>query len=211
MWKLLLLLLLIFSIQLSFAKDKPSIGYAISLAGDTAPFLFAAPLIYKQFLKRYDLSFRVEYLDDRGKKQKLDGAKYREVFICGPMDSIRLFVKPNNVRLSEPNRGMGKYLFLEHLVKGKLNAYVVYVTHINDPKKEYIQTKEEYFKISTSKDLAFEKPGQGLLIPLKMGRKRDLTEYFSDCPALLKLYETENIAKASLEDLANQYNSLCGQ
>jgi hypothetical protein len=156
------------------------------------------------------IQYKVRYYDESGKKQTLrpDGA-----------DEIRFEYEGMEVRMiSCPNTlGGGSIfstaskIFLKLEIDGPLKLYRYY----------YKQSTPGYYGGAgggyspgasyTSDNLIFQKGNGPLKQPRTLAWKKDMLEYFSDCPALRERIESKDLRRKEIEAIVLYYNQNCGR
>jgi hypothetical protein len=63
----------------------------------------------------------------------------------------------------------------------------------------------------TVENLVFQKGNGPLKQPKSMGWKKDMIQYFSDCPALREQIESKEFRKKEVEAIVMYYNHNCGE
>ena len=66
-----------------------------------------------------------------------------------------------------------------------------------------------FLKLEMDGKLKLQKENGELKRPKGMSFRKDMTEYFSDCPALVEKIEDKDFRKSDLEMMVNFYNSNC--
>jgi hypothetical protein len=61
----------------------------------------------------------------------------------------------------------------------------------------------------TVDNLIFQKGNEPLKQPRSLGWKKDMLEYFSDCPALRERIEDKDLKRADIEAIVMYYNNNC--
>jgi hypothetical protein len=62
----------------------------------------------------------------------------------------------------------------------------------------------------TADNLIFQKGNGPLKQPRALGWKKDMLEYFSDCPALRERIESKDLRRKEIEAIVLFYNRQCG-
>lgn len=155
------------------------------------------------------IQYKLKYYDEAGKKHTLhpDDA-----------DEIRFEYEGMNVRMISCTNTMGDEnifssstrIFLKLEIDGPLRLYRYYFTQ-HSPGHYGGAGGYSPGTTYTVDNLIFQK-GNGLLKrPRVIGWKKDMLEYFSDCPALSEKLENKDLRRQEIEAIVLYYNEHCGK
>lgn len=155
------------------------------------------------------LQYRVKYFDETGKKHILKPDEATEIRFEHNGQLVRMISCKNNLDLGNMFT-RGSHLFLKLEIDGplKLLRYYYKQTHGGmmtagggySPGYSY-----------TADNLLFMKSDGRLKQPRALGWKKDMTEYFSDCPQLVNLIQGKDLRRREMEAIVMFYNKNCGR
>jgi len=195
-------LVFFFSIKL----QGQNIEGKIIFAHDTIDVTFKIPLIFpSQKIDFYRLQNKVKYFDSTGKKITLWPEDAKEIQFKYNNHNIRMLSRKNLIEFSADTA-----IFLRLVVDGELKLFYYYALAIlgtNSTSTGMVNmsssARDELFIMQKGNDELFD-----------TGRftfRKDMMEYFSDCPALSKLIETKEFLKDDVAEIVNYYNSKCNK
>jgi hypothetical protein len=153
--------------------------------------------------------YKVRYYDETGKKH---------IFRPDEADEIRFDYDGNEIRMISCLNTIGSKklfssssrIFLKLEIDGPLKLYRYY----------YKQTTGGYYGAPgmgyspgvtyTADHFIFQKGNGPLKRPRSLGWKKDMLEYFSDCPALRDRIESKDLRRKEIEAIVAFYNRQCG-
>lgn len=155
------------------------------------------------------IQYRVRYFDHFGKKQTLrpedaDEIRFNYLGMDVRMISCANTFDAGSIFSSSPK------IFLKIEIDGPLKLYRFY----------YTQTTGGSFNAGggyapgmtyTVDNLIFQKGNGPLKRPRSIGWKKDMLEYFSDCPALRDRIESKDLRKKEIEAIVMYYNQNCAK
>jgi hypothetical protein len=153
--------------------------------------------------------YRVRYFDESGKKQTLRPDDADEIRFDFEGVEIRMISVPNTIGAGSMFLSTRK-IFLKLEIDGVLRLYRYY----------YKQNTGGYFGAGggyypgatyTADNLIFQKGNGPLKQPRSLGWKRDILEYFSDCPALRDRIESKDLRRKEIEAIVIYYNQQCAR
>ena len=155
------------------------------------------------------IQYKVRYYDENGKKQTLhpddadeirfeyDGMEVRMVSCLNTIGAGGMFSVSNRI-------------FLKLEIDGPLRLYRYY----------YKQTNPGYYGAGggfsggmtyTVDNLIFQKGNGPLKQPRSLGWKKDMLDYFRDCPALRERLERKDLRRKEIEAIVLYYNQHCAR
>ncbi|RAV99282.1 hypothetical protein [Pseudochryseolinea flava] len=154
------------------------------------------------------IQFKVRYYDEAGKKQTLRPDDADEIIFDYEGMEVRMISCENTI--GGNIFSSSKRIFLKIEIDGPLKLYRYY----------YTQTSPGFsggagggYTPGTSyqmENLIFQKGDGPLKQPRTLGWKKDMLEYFSDCPALRERIEQKDLRRREIEAIVHYYNSNCG-
>jgi hypothetical protein len=153
--------------------------------------------------------YRVRYYDDSGKKQTLRPDDADEIQFEFDGMKVRMVSVPNTIGAGTLFSSTTK-IFLKLEIDGPLRLYRYY----------YKQSTGGSFGAGggyypgatyTADNLIFQKGNGPLKQPRSLGWKRDMLEYFSDCPALRERIESKDLRRKEIEAIVFYYNQQCAR
>jgi hypothetical protein len=157
------------------------------------------------------IQYRVRYYDENGKKRTLRPDDADEIrFNYEGMD-VRMIACPNTLGGGSVFSTAAR-IFLKLEIDGALRLYRFY----------YKQTTAGMYyggpgggyspgSVYTAENLVFQKGNGPLKQPRSIGWKKDMLQYFSDCPALQELIEGKDLRRKEIEAIVIYYNRNCGK
>lgn len=142
---------------------------------------------------------RVRYLDAKGKKRWLKPDQAKEYRFSWGGQDFRMVSHKYEVSMLF----LGSHVFLLQLIDGPVKMF------------EYRQTTNTGGgpnMASTSRQTIsylLKKGDDSLVEPRVLGFKKDMAEYFKDCPALVALIEGKEFKRRDLDEIVMFYNTRC--
>lgn len=156
------------------------------------------------------IQFKVRYYDENGKKQILRPDDADEIIFDFEGMEVRMISCPNTIggggMFSSSSR-----IFLKIEIDGPLKLYRYYYTQTNagfNGGAGGVYTPTTSYQVE---NLIFQKGIGPLKQPRSLGWKKDMLEYFSDCPELRERIENKDLRKREIEAIVNYYNANCGK
>ena len=205
------LLLITALLAISFHTYGKKIQGTIILNGNSREVTFdiKVPLLgYEPNFER--IQYKVRYYDESGKKQTLRPGDADEIRFKYAGMEVRMISRPNTLGSGGIFSTASK-IFLKLEIDGPLKLYRYY----------YKQSAPAYYGGAgggyspgasyTVENLIFQKGNGPLKQPRALGWKKDMLEYFSDCPALRELIESKDLRRKEIEAIVMYYNRTCGK
>jgi hypothetical protein len=153
------------------------------------------------------IQYRIKYYDESGKKHVLLPHEADEIQFDYDGMKVRMISCPNslgfgNIFSSSP------IIFLKLEIEGPLKLYRYYYRQTSGG----MMTAGGGFTPShsyTVENFIFQKGNGPLKRPRALGWKKDMLDYFSDCPALAKLIESKDLRRKEIEAIVMFYNGNC--
>jgi len=156
------------------------------------------------------LQYKIKYYDETGKKQILRPVDADEVIFDYEGQEVRMISCTNSLYNVDIFSSSAK-IFLKLEIDGPLRLYRFY----------YKQSSPGFYNGAaggytggatyTVDNFVFQK-GRG---PLKQSRgsgwRKDMREYFSDCPSLAQQIENKDLGKREIEAIVMYYNNNCSK
>jgi hypothetical protein len=156
------------------------------------------------------LQFRVKYYDENGKKHILLPTDASEISFDLGGTPVRMVSVTNTLNLGSIFSSNPR-VFLKIEIDGPLKMYRYYYTQHNPSMYTGAGVGFSTGYSYTLDNVVFQK-GNGILKNIKgLGWKKDMMEYFEDCPALAGLIENKDLKRRDVEAIVTFYNQNCGR
>jgi hypothetical protein len=155
------------------------------------------------------IQYKVRYYDESGKKQTLRPDDADEIRFTYEGMEVRMISCANTFGAGSIFSTASK-IFLKLEIDGPLRLYRYY----------FKQTTGGYYGGAggyspgvtyTADNFIFQKDNGPLKQPKTFGWKKDMLEYFSDCPALHERIESKDLRRKEIEAIVLYYNANCGK
>jgi hypothetical protein len=155
------------------------------------------------------IQYKVKYYDEAGKKRTLRPEDAEEIRFDYDGMEVRMISCANTLGAGSLFANVSR-IFLKLEMDGPLKLYRFY----------YRQTSPGYYGGAggyspgtsyTVDNLIFQKGNGPLKLPRSIGWKKDMREYFSDCPALQDRIEDKALRRKDIEAIVMYYNQNCGR
>jgi len=200
---LILVLLILLS---SYTLHAKKITGTILFENDTMEVTFKIP--YKLIMQEpnYEkIQYTIKYFDQDGKKHVIRPSKAKEIRFENGYEEVRMLSRKNNLRLGS------KYIFLKLEIEGKVKLFNYFYSSRSGG--TYNGTTGMY-TAGTSYSVEryiLQKENEELKRPKSFSFRKDMMEYFYDCPDLVKLIEDREFRNYELELIVRYYNNHCGK
>lgn len=207
MKKLLLVILVVVSAISSSEAEK--IKGKIIFQDDTVDVTFNIPVNLLTQTPNYEkLQYRVKYFDKNGRKKKLKPDQAKEIQFRYNNENVRMLSMVNTVGGGSNMFSFNPNIFLKLEVDGELKMYSHYVTQHTPGMYNATTGMSPGYTYSFDRYL-LQKGDSELKKPKALGFRKDMMEYFSDCPTLVQQIDNKAFKKADLEAIVIFYNSQC--
>nr|NQU89140.1 hypothetical protein [Bacteroidota bacterium] len=207
---LLIFLGMIFTTKVDAKKVNGQIIYE----NDTIDVIIKLPVsLFSQKINYEKLQKKVQYYDSNGKKIKLLPDEAREIRFTYDGEDIRMLSRLNTLK----NRNVfssGTHIFLRLKNDGKLKLFEYHYTESNGPAINTESSGNTTVTGGTTYSIEkyiLQKGNGELKKPRGIIFRKDMMEYFSDCPELSQKIEQRELKKRDLESIVRLYNSNCGR
>jgi hypothetical protein len=156
------------------------------------------------------IQYKVKYYDESGKKQTLRPDDADEIRFDYEGIAVRMISCVNTTGGGDIF-STSKKIFLKLEIEGPLRLYRYY----------YKQSTGGFYNGAgggyspgtsyTADNFIFQKNYGPLKQPRSLGWKKDMLEYFSDCPALRERIESKDLKRREIEAIVLYYNQNCGK
>ncbi|HPH45467.1 MAG TPA: hypothetical protein PLJ60_01910 [Chryseolinea sp.] len=150
------------------------------------------------------LQYKIKYFDENGKKHNLRPDDADEIRFRYEGENIRMISCPNAPGM-ENLFSASTRIFLKLEIEGPLRLYRFYRKQTTAP-----GYPGGYSVTSVTENLIFQKGNGPLKQPRALGWKKDMIEYFNDCPALGERIQSKDLGKKEIEAIVIYYNQKCG-
>ncbi|MEQ8425048.1 MAG: hypothetical protein RIA63_10085 [Cyclobacteriaceae bacterium] len=155
------------------------------------------------------LQHKIKYYNSSGKKIALQPDEIEEIKFSYNGKDIRMQSRPNSVE-SGNFLSSGRRILLKLEVDGKLKMFNYYYTQsspgVYNPAS---RVRTGVFNQTTTQGI-LEKDGV-LKQPNKKNFKKDMSNYFSDCPLLAQKIAGNELSEENLIEIVELYNTNCDQ
>jgi hypothetical protein len=155
------------------------------------------------------IQYKVRYYDENGKKKTLRPGDAEEINFYYQGKEVRMISCVNTLGLGDIFSNAEK-LFLKLEIDGPLRLYRYYFKQstggysagagVYTPGMTY-----------TVENFIFQKGNDALMKPRSLRWRKDMLEYFNDCPGLREQIEAKDFRKGDIEAIALYYNQHCGK
>lgn len=158
------------------------------------------------------IQYKVKYYNDAGKKVTLRPEDTDEILFYFGGVEVRMISCENT--LSSGNIFItSKRIFLKIEIDGPLRLYRFYYSQMSPgvggaPGGAFPNNTSTYHTVN---DFIFQKGNGELKSPRTLGWRKDMIEYFSDCPALRERIESKDLRRKEVEEIVKYYNIYCGK
>jgi len=191
------------------AKAKKIEGYIILNNNETVHVTFLIPFGFLSSEPAYEkLQTRVRYLDRSSKKTILKPDDAKEISFSYGGQKIRMLSVRDDLQLSSIFSSQTK-IFLKLEIDGKVRLFTSFFTQ-NSPGMYnastgmstggYMYNVERY---------VLQKDNSQLERPRGISFRKDMSEFFSDCPELVQKIQKRDFRKGDLELIVKEYNEKC--
>jgi predicted Zn-ribbon and HTH transcriptional regulator len=202
-------LLVVIGLILSFKLEAKKIEGRIIFENDTIDVTFNIPIKFFTQEPNYEkLQYKVKYFDSAGNKIILRPDKAKEIQFKYEYENVRMLSRYNSLGLGNIF-SMSTNIFLKLEIDGELKLFNYY----------YTQHSAGAYNASTGmmtggysyrvERLILQKGNGELKRPKGLTFKKDMINYFSDCPKLVEKIESKDFRKDDLESIVRFYNSNC--
>ena len=193
-----------------FSLQAKKIDGTIILENDTLIVTLKIPYKFLAQEPNYEkLQYKIKYFDTEGNKVILKPHEAKEIRFNDGFDDIRMLSRPNNLDLGSLF-SISSHIFLKLEIDGNLKLF----------KYHYTQSSGGMYNGATGTYTAgysynvekyiLQKGDEELKRTRSLVFRKDLMDYFSDCPELAKKIEEKEFRKRDLELIVQYYNSHCG-
>ncbi len=153
------------------------------------------------------IQYKVKYLDENGKKKTLRPHDADEFWFDLDGMDVRMVSVENTLGLGNIFTSSPK-IFLKIEIDGPLRLFRYYYKQTNTSMGAGgMGTTYTY----TVDNLVFQKRGGPLMKPRSLMWKKDMLEYFGDCPALSERIESKDLKRRDIDEIVFYYNRNCGK
>ena len=176
---------------------------------DTIDVTFKIPIKFFEQEPNYEkLQYKVKYYDSKGNKVVLKPDQAKEIRFNDGFEDVRMLSRVNSLDLGNIF-SLSTHIFLKLEIDGKLKMFSYYYTqHSAGMYNGTTGTMTGGYSYSVEKYI-LQKKGQELKRPKGLFFRKDMAEYFSDCPELSKKIKEKDFHK-DVGRIVQYYNSHCG-
>lgn len=202
-------LLIIIGLILSFKSEAKKIEGKILFENDTISVTFNIPIkFFSQEPNFEKLQYKVKYFDSEGNKIIIRPDQAKEIQFSYVFENIRMISRHNSLGLGNIF-SKSSNIFLRLEADGNLKLFNYYYTQ-SSPGMYNGATGTMTGGYSYSVEGFILQKGDGeLKRPKGLTFKKDMIEYFSDCPALVEKIENKVFRKNDMAAIVTFYNTNC--
>jgi hypothetical protein len=202
-------LLVTIGLFLVFHAEAKKIQGKIVFINETKEVVFNIPVKFFTQEPNYEkLQYKVRYYDASGKKVTLRPTNAQEIQFTHNFKNIRMLSTNNTLGLGSLFTNNTK-IFLHLEMDGQLKLFRFYYTQNNagmyNPSTGGMTGGYSY----TVENYILQKGDGELKRPRGITFKKDMAEYFKECPKLVEMIESKDFRKGDLESIVRFYNSYC--
>lgn len=200
-----LLLNLIFLLFVLHAAAKNLDGIIIK-GRDSIKVTFRVPIGLLSGEPLYEkIQHKIDYYDAAGKRKKLRADDADEIQFNFNGQTIRMLSRLNSLALGNLfSSSINIFLKLE--INGPVKLFKYYFT-ASRPSVGVGMGSAPYIEVSS----VLQKGNGALVLPSGFGMKKQMMDYFSDCPALVEKIQSKDFRMKEIEDMVNYYNLECSK
>lgn len=201
--------MIVIGLIFSFKSEAKKIEGKIFFENDTLDVIFNIPIKFFTQEPNYEkLQYKVKYYDSTGKIIVIQPDNANEIQFTYNFEDVRMLSRNNSLGLGNAF-SRSRSIFLKLEIEGKLKLFNYYYTQYAAGTYNassgmmtggYAYGVERYI---------LQKENGELKRPKGLTFKKDMIEYFSDCPALVEKIESKDFRKNDLEFIVSFYNSNC--
>lgn len=204
-------LILLFSVLLiTFTSEAKKIKGQIILANDTLNVTLLIPFKFFSSNPNYEqLQYKIKYLNTKGEKETKKAEEVVEVRFTANNQKNRMISLPNTIGSSASLFSNRDFILLKLEKEGYCRMFAYYYT-TSSPGMYNAGTGSYMAGGSSTVTQHFLQKGKGELTQIKgISFKRDMSEYFNDCPSLSEKIESKELRKSDINFIIDFYNKNC--
>jgi hypothetical protein len=195
---------LIFIFKLEAKKIEGQIFYK----NDTVYVTMNIPVkFFTQEINYKKLQYKIKYFDSLGVKKVLRPDDAEEIRFTYQYEKVRMLSRTNTLGLGNIF-SMSSNIFLRIEIDGVLKLFTYYYTQSYQMNNTSIGMSRGVFFYGEEKSILQKGDGE-LKIPKGLRFKKDMIQYFNDCPELSKKIEVKVFRKCDLDSIVRFYNRSC--
>ena len=201
--------LLIFLLITTLRSEAKKIEGIIITQTDTMHVLFHIPVRLLLNEPNYErLQQGIRYFDENGEKVMVRPDFVSEIQFRFEDEVIRMPSLPNT--LTDAGYFAARdYIFLRLETDGYLKVYTYYFTSYNSVNAGMPGSPAGGGTFNKNTVLLLQKGNSSLKAPGHFSFRKDMMDYFADCPALAGLIEKRELRRIDLESIVSYYNTHC--
>jgi hypothetical protein len=204
-------LLLVFSLILTFKLEGKRIEGKIIFGNDTLLVTFNIPFkLFGQEIYYEKMQSKIKYYNSAGDILVLKPDKANEIQFIYKSENVRMLSRNNTLGLGNIF-STNSNIFLKLEIDGRLKLFNYFFTK-RSPGMYNATTGMTTggFSYGTEKFI-LQKEEDELFRPISLTFRKDMVEYFRDCPALVERIENKEFRMNDLESIVIFYNLNCLQ
>jgi len=208
MKKILFVLIGLFILTTAVARKIP--GTIIYKTGGAIDVVFNVPFKFLSSNPNYErMQYRIVYYDASNKKMVLKPGEAEEIRFAFGGQEIIMLSRPNTLGAGSLFSNVN-YIFLRLQIDGKMKLFNYYFSQSSpgmySPATGGMGVGHTY----TVENYVLQKEDGALVQPRGLTFRKDMTEYFRDCPELVNRIQERELRRGDLEIIVMEYNKKCG-
>ena len=200
----------IVGILLACGVEAKKIDGTIIFRNDTVSVTFNVPFKFLSQTPNYEkLQSKIKFYDSSGKKVKIRPDEAKEISFNHRDENIRMLSRPNTLAYKNIF-STNNNIFLKLEIDGDLKLFKHHFTRTSSQPMPGAGGSTMMVSNSYAVERYILQKGTGQLKqPKELSFRKDMMEYFSDCPALVEKIENRELRARDIKTIVNMYNSSC--
>ncbi|NLL15342.1 MAG: hypothetical protein GX267_18240 [Fibrobacter sp.] len=193
----------------TYSEAKKIPGFFINKEGDTVYVTFNVTVsLFRQEAKIERIQEKIRYYDSLNNTNTLKPENASEVVIVNSVDTIRMLSRTNNLGLGSFFARNG--IFLRLIKDGTLKLFKYYESKSSAPGHNNSNNTMSGGYTYEIESYILQKKNEPLFrTRSQVTFRKDMTDYLSDCPELVKKIEQKKYRKEDMALIVEEYNKLC--
>ena len=193
---------------LNQAQAKKVRGYFISKLHDTTYVTFKIPVKLFGEINYEALQWKVKYYDLNDEKITIKPATTSEIGFNYGGQKVRMLSRTNNLGMAGSIFMDNSYFFLRLITDGDMQLFTYYYTQRSGGGFGANGMATGGGSYTVEKEVLQKKNGQ-LYRPTWISFRKDMMDYISDCPSLVKKIDDRLYRSGDILQIVNDYNRNC--
>jgi len=201
--------LIILGLILSIETEAKKLEGKILFDNDAVHVKFFIPVnVFSKEINYEKLQYKIKYFDSTGNKFVIKPDQAVEVRFIYKNEEVRILSRYNSLRLGNVF-SVNQRIFLKLEIDGKLKMFKYYYTESSlmmYNSSSEVTTGGYSYQVDK---YILQKGSQELVKVKDLTFRKDMMEYFKDCPDLSQMIERKEYRKRDLKKIVSYYNSNC--